>query len=127
VSYRPPGSAPPRWASPDDCGEAQRGGAEPGGLYETPAGECHGVFPLDCCGSVNRVLGGVGLLRRLRPVESLDFHAFAENAHGRRHACSLDIEELRAENLGNQADVRDRRRIAVAEPARFAFLSQMAF
>src|SRR6266853_2950500 len=53
--------------------------------------------------SVSRVLGGVGLFRRLRTVESLDFHAFAENAHDRLHACSLDIKKLRSEDLGNEA------------------------
>src|SRR6266851_2205711 len=45
--------------------------------------------------SVSRVLGGVGLFRRLRTVESLDFHAFPENAHDRRHARRADVEKLR--------------------------------
>src|SRR6267154_4640658 len=57
-----------------------------------------------CRDSVSRVLGCVGLLRRLRAVEGLDFHAFAENAHDRRHALRADIEELRPENLGRQTD-----------------------
>src|SRR5438045_1779119 len=75
--------------------------------------------------SVGWSFRGVGLLQWLGTIESVDFHAFAENAHGRRQAGGVDIEELRPEDLGNQADVRDRRRIAVAEPARFAFLAQM--
>src|SRR3977135_4408778 len=86
-----------------------------------------GISPLDRRDSVSRVLGGVGLLERLGTVESVDFHAFAENAHRRRQTGSLDIEELRTEDLGHQADVGDRRRIAVAESARFAFLAQVPF
>src|SRR5437773_11128573 len=77
--------------------------------------------------SVGERFRGIRLLEGLRSIESVDFHAFAENAHGRGKACSLDIEELRTENLGNQADVGDRRRIAMAESARFPFPAQMPF
>src|SRR5712664_4357880 len=75
--------------------------------------------------SVGRVLRCVGLLEWLRAVEGLDFHAFPENAHDRRHALRADVEELRAENLGRQTDVGESRRIAVAEAARFLFLGEM--
>src|SRR5256885_17103229 len=77
--------------------------------------------------SVGGRFRGIRLFEGLRSIESVDFHAFPANAHGRRHARGVDIEELRPEDLGNQADVGDRRRIAVAEPARFAFLPQMRF
>src|SRR5713226_8721142 len=66
---------------------------------------------------VRRAVGRVVLLRRLRAVEGLDFHAFHENAPDRGHACRIDVEELRAENLGGKADVGERRRVDVAEPA----------
>src|SRR5882724_12340563 len=61
--------------------------------------------------SVGRVLGCVGLLRRLKALEGLDFHAFAENAHDRGHVLRADIEELRTESLGRQTDVGESRRI----------------
>src|SRR5712691_7550961 len=80
-----------------------------------------------CSDSVSRVLGCVGLLRRLRAVESPDFHAFAENAHDRRHACRIDVEEFRTENLGGKADVGERRRVAVAEPAGLPSLAEVLF
>src|SRR6266513_3432840 len=80
-----------------------------------------------CRDSVSRVLGGVGLFRRLRTVESFDFHAFPENAHDRRQARSLNIEKLRPEDLGNQADVSERNLIAVAETAGFTFFREMRF
>src|SRR5260221_8432713 len=47
--------------------------------------------------SVGRVLGCVGPLPRLRAVESLDFHAFAQNAHDPWPAPPADIEELRTQ------------------------------
>src|SRR6266849_5197835 len=59
--------------------------------------------------SVGRTLGGVGLLRRLGAVESVDFHAFPENAHDRRHAFGTDVEELRTEDLGGKTDVGEGR------------------
>src|SRR5256885_2333569 len=75
--------------------------------------------------SVGGRFRGIRLFEGLRSIESVDFHAFPENAHGYRYARGVDIEELRPEDLGNQADVGDRRRIAVAEPARFAYLAHM--
>src|SRR5258708_2944695 len=77
--------------------------------------------------SVGRVLRCVGLFEWLRAVKGLDFHAFPENAHDRGHALRADVEKLRAENLGRQADVGESRRIAVAEAARFLFLGEMRF
>src|SRR6267154_2581038 len=67
--------------------------------------------------SVGRVLGCVGLLEWLRTIESLDFHAFHENAHHRGHALRADVEKFRPENLGRETDVGESRRIAVAEAA----------
>src|SRR6266581_1020239 len=98
-----------------------RGGACTSRLNEPPAGECHCTI----LRSVGRVR--VGLFERLGAIERVDFHAFAENTHDRRQACSLDIEKLRPEDLGNQAHVGDRRRIAMAELAGFPFLAQMPF
>src|SRR6266699_4666541 len=83
--------------------------------------------PPRCRVSVGRILGGVGLLRRLRAVESADFHAFPENAHDRRHACGTDVEEFRTEDLGGKADVGEGRGVAVAESAGLLFLSQVPF
>src|SRR5713226_8311917 len=81
--------------------------------------------PPRCRVSVGRTLGGVGLLRRLGSVEGVDFHAFPENARDRRHAFGTDVEELRTEDLGGEADVGERRRVAVAEPAGFPFLAEV--
>src|SRR6266581_4162255 len=83
--------------------------------------------PPRCRVSVGRILGGVGLLRRLRAVESADFHAFPENAHDRRHPFGADVEELRAEDLRGKADVGEGRGVAVAESARLLLLSQVRF
>src|SRR6266849_2867227 len=49
--------------------------------------------------SVSQVLWGAGWFRGLPTVESLDFHAFRENAHDRRHARRADVEKLRPEHL----------------------------
>src|SRR6266545_5784107 len=83
--------------------------------------------PPRCRVSVGRTLGGVGLLRRLGAVEGADFHAFPENAHDRRRACGTDVEELRTEDLGGKADIGERRRVAVAEPAGLPFLAEVLF
>src|SRR3979490_2239810 len=77
--------------------------------------------------SVGRVLRCVGLFERLRAVESLDFHAFPENAHDRGHAIRADVEELRAETWGRQTDVGDGRRIPVPEAACFLFPGEVRF
>src|SRR6266702_7355851 len=83
--------------------------------------------PPRCRVSVGRTLGCVGLLRRLRAVESPDFHAFPENTHNRGHAFGTDVEEFRTENLGGKADVGERRRVTVAEPAGLPFLAEVLF
>src|SRR6266568_9316779 len=75
--------------------------------------------------SVGRVLGCIRLLRRLRTVEGVDFHAFSENAHYRRHARSADVEKLRSEHLGGEADVGDSRPIPMAEATGLLFLCEM--
>src|SRR5258707_14592446 len=81
--------------------------------------------PPRCRVSVGRTFGCVGLLRRLRAVESPDFHAFPENTHDRRHACRIDVEEFRPEDLGGQAYIGEGRRIAVTVPAGFPFLAKV--
>src|SRR5882672_11468686 len=77
--------------------------------------------------SVGGRLGGVGLLQGLGAVEGVDFRAFPENAHHRRHPRRGDVEELRAEDLRGQADIGDRHRVAVAESSGLFLLRQVRF
>src|SRR6266852_6228188 len=77
--------------------------------------------------SVDGVLGCVRLLRRLRPVESIDFHAFPEDTHDRRYTCSIDVEKLRPEHMRSEADVGESRGISMAEAAGFLFLREVRF
>src|SRR5439155_3082031 len=74
---------------------------------------------------MSQALWCVGLLERLRPVESVYFHALVENAHDGRHRRGLDVEISRSENLTCEADIGKGRRVAVAEPACLAFLRQV--
>src|SRR5258706_6036583 len=75
--------------------------------------------------SMRRILGRVGLLQRLRAIEGVDFHAFAENAHHRGERTRVDVEELRSEHLRRQAHVGERWRIAVAEAPGLLFLRKV--
>src|SRR5712664_4809238 len=78
-------------------------------------------------GSVGGVLRGVRLLEGLRAIESVELHAFTENAHHRRHILGIDVEELRAVDLRGKTDVGDGRRIAMGETAGLAFPGQVRF
>src|SRR5438477_1075569 len=74
---------------------------------------------------MSEALRCVGLLERLRPVESVDFHALVEDAHDGRHRRGLDVEISRGKNLAREADIRKRRRVAMAEPAGLAFVREV--
>src|SRR5690242_6214668 len=77
--------------------------------------------------SVNGILRGVRLLQGLRAVESVDFHAFPENAHHRGRSGGIDVEELRAEHLRCETDIREGRCVAMAEAAGLLFLREVRF
>ena len=55
------------------------------------------------------------LLQRMRIRERRYCHAVGENALAMRVAAGVELEELRGDEVGGQADVGHRRRVAVAE------------
>src|SRR5580765_5505146 len=114
------------------CASANEGSAET--LAPAPAAWMNrlrlNVMVLLLCviGSVCRGgLGSVGLLEGLRFVEGVDFHAFAENPHHRGGASRIDVEEFRAEYLGNEANVRQGGRVPVGKAPGLLLFREVRF
>src|SRR3954451_21885786 len=71
------------------------------------------------CGTYS-MYGGARLFKRMRLAEGLDLHALLVDARTRRHAGGVALEVAdRPDHLPREADVRHRRRVAVAELAGF--------
>src|SRR5258706_3170458 len=73
------------------------------------------------------LLFGVGLLRGLRAIERFELHAGIERAHHRRIRLQVAVVALRVEDLGNEAAIGQRRRIAVAVAAGALGLRELGF
>ena len=71
------------------------------------------------------MIGEVRLLARMRLGKGRNGHAVVIDAHDARISRGVGLEELRRRHLGDQADIRDARAVAMTEvPTRRMFSEQ---